>query len=161
MVSEMIHRGCKRIIYLGARQDERTLMRLQGYEQAMQEAGLPIGHVMTPKSSSYSLGTELLHEARKQYPDLDGLYCTNDDIAIGAIFECQRMGIGVPEQIAISGFHGHDVGQVMTPRLASIFTPRDEMGQQAADLLLKRMKGKIARGQVIDVGFRIITGESI
>lgn len=161
MVSEMIHRGCKRIIYLGARQDERTLMRLQGYEQAMQEAGLPIGHVMTPKSSSYSLGTELLHEARKQYPDLDGLYCTNDDIAIGAIFECQRMGIAVPEQIAISGFHGHDVGQVMTPRLASIFTPRDEMGQQAADLLLKRMKGKIARGQVIDVGFRIITGESI
>lgn len=35
------------------------------------------------------------------------------------------------------------------------------MGQQAADLLLKRMKGKIARGQVIDVGFRIIKGESI
>ena len=161
MVSEMIKRGCKRVIYLGARQDERTLMRLNGYEKAMQNAGLPTGSVMTPKSSSYSLGAELLHAARKQYPDLDGLYCTNDDIAIGAVFECQRLGISVPNDIAISGFHGHDVGQVMTPRLASIFTPRDEMGQQAADLLLKRMKGKIARGQVIDVGFRIITGESI
>ena len=161
MVSEMIKRGCKRVIYLGARQAERTLMRLNGYEKAMQNAGLPTGSVMTPKSSSYSLGAELLHAARKQYPDLDGLYCTNDDIAIGAIFECQRLGISVPNDIAISGFHGHDVGQVMTPRLASILTPRDEMGQQAADLLLKRMKGKIARGQVIDVGFRIIKGESI
>lgn len=161
MVSEMIKRGCKRVIYLGARQDERTLMRLNGYEKAMQNAGLPTGSVMTPKSSSYSLGAELLHAARKQYPDLDGLYCTNDDIAIGAIFECQRLGISVPNDIAISGFHGHDVGQVMTPRLASILTPRDEMGQQGADLLLKRMKGKIARGQVIDVGFRIIKGESI
>lgn len=161
MVKAMIARGCKRIIYLGARQDERTLMRLEGYEKAMQEANLPIGNVMTPKSSSYTLGAELLYEARKVYPDLDGLYCTNDDIAIGAIFECQRIGISVPNDIAISGFHGHDVGQVMTPRLASIFTPRDEMGQQAADLLLKRMKGKIARGQVVDVGFRIITGESI
>ena len=161
MVNEMIKRGCKRVIYLGARQDERTLMRLKGYEKAMQDARLPIGNVMTPKSSSYSLGAELLHAERKQYPDLDGLYCTNEEIEIGAVFECQSLGISVQDYIAISGFHGHDVGQVMTPRLASIFTPRDEMGQQAADLLLKRMKGKIARGQVIDVGFRIITGESI
>ncbi|HCH51453.1 MAG TPA: HTH-type transcriptional regulator GntR [Proteus sp.] len=161
MVNEMIQRGCKRVIYLGARQDERTIMRLQGYEKAMHNANLPTGNVMTPKSSSYSLGAELLHAARQQYPDLDGLYCTNDDIAIGAVFECQRVGIAVPNEIAISGFHGHDVGQVMTPRLASIFTPRDEMGQQAADLLLKRMKGKTTRGQIIDVGFRIITGESI
>lgn len=161
MVNEMIKRGCKRIIYLGARQDERTIMRLKGYEKAMQEANLPIGNMMTPQSSSYSLGAELLHKARQAYPDLDGLYCTNDDIAIGAIFECQRLGISVPRDIAISGFHGHDVGQVMTPRLASIFTPRDEMGQQAADLLLSRMKGKKARGQIIDIGFRIITGESI
>lgn len=130
MVSEMIKRGCKRVIYLGARQDERTLMRLNGYEKAMQNAGLPTGSVMTPKSSSYSLGAELLHAARKQYPDLDGLYCTNDDIAIGAIFECQRLGISVPNDIAISGFHGHDVGQVMTPRLASILTPVMKWGNK-------------------------------
>lgn len=161
MVNAMIERGCRRIIYLGARQDERTLMRLQGYQQAMHHAKLPIGDVMTAKSSSYTLGAELLHAAREQYPDLDGLYCTNDDIAIGAVFECQRLGISVPNEIAISGFHGHDIGQVMTPRLASIYTPRDEMGKQAADILLARMQGSIARGKIVDVGFEIITGESI
>ncbi|RFY49060.1 transcriptional regulator, partial [Salmonella enterica subsp. enterica serovar Enteritidis] len=42
-----------------------------------------------------------------------------------------------------------------------VFTPREQKGEQAADVFRKRMKCKIARGQVIDVGFRIITGESI
>ncbi len=40
MTQAMIARGCRRVIYLGARHDERTFMRLQGYEQAMRDAGL-------------------------------------------------------------------------------------------------------------------------
>nr|WP_314264802.1 gluconate operon transcriptional repressor GntR [uncultured Moellerella sp.] len=157
----MIAKGHRRIIYLGARQDERTLMRLHGYEQAMRDAGLPMGNIMTPESSSYSLGAKLLHDCRKKYPDVDGIFCTNDDIAIGAIFECQRLKIEIPKQLAVSGFHGHDVGQVMTPKLASVLTPRDQMGRKAAEVLLSRMKGKKLTQTQFDVGFELLIGESI
>ena len=58
MTQAMIARGCRRVIYLGARHDERTFMRLQGYEQAMRDAGLEPGNVMTQESSSYSLGRD-------------------------------------------------------------------------------------------------------
>lgn len=161
MTSAMIARGCKRIIYLGARQDERTIIRLHGYEQAMYQAGLPTGNVMTPISSSYSLGAELLRKARSQYPDIDGLFCTNDDLAIGAIFECQRTGIKIPQQLAIAGFHGHDVGQAMTPKLASILTPREEMGRHAARLLIDKIHGESLAETHVDVGFTLLIGESI
>ena len=127
----------------------------------MLDANLEPRNVMTQASSSYSLGAQLLHDCRAKYPDTDGLFCTNDDLAIGAIFECQRLGIQIPQDLAISGFHGHDVGQVMTPKLASILTPRDQMGRKAAEVLLARMSGKKLVETHFDVGFSLLTGESI
>ncbi|PHM71771.1 gluconate operon transcriptional repressor GntR [Xenorhabdus sp. KJ12.1] len=161
MTESMIGRGCRSIVYLGARQDERTLIRLQGYEVAMRSAGLQPKKMMTTASSSYSLGAQLLQETYLKYPDVDGLFCTNDDIAIGAIFECQRQGINVPEDISVAGFHGHDVGQVMTPKLASVLTPRDQMGRKAAEALLARLKGEKLEQTLIDVGFTLSLGESV
>ncbi|BBI75597.2 hypothetical protein HAALTHF_48570n [Vreelandella aquamarina] len=73
-----------------------------------------------------------MQEIQRNYPETDAIFCTNDDVAVGAYFECLRQGIGVPEHIAIAGFHGHDVGQAMTPRLASVVTPRKAIGEAAA-----------------------------
>ncbi|MGC6745718.1 hypothetical protein ACP0HM_20875 [Escherichia coli] len=35
--------------------------------------------VMVEQSSSYSSGIELIRRARREYPQLDGVFCTNDD----------------------------------------------------------------------------------
>ena len=86
----------------------------------MLDAGLVPYSVMVEQSSSYSSGIELIRQARREYPQLDGVFCTNDDLAVGAAFECQRLGLKVPDDMAIAGFHGHDIGQVMEPRLASV-----------------------------------------
>ncbi|WP_257593368.1 substrate-binding domain-containing protein, partial [Klebsiella pneumoniae] len=43
--------------------------------------------------------------ARREYPQLDGIFCTNDDLAVGAAFECQRLGLKIPDDMAIAGFH--------------------------------------------------------
>ncbi|TKI04155.1 gluconate operon transcriptional repressor GntR [Martelella alba] len=157
----MLDRGHRRIVYFGARQDERTLIKQQGYEQAMRERGLLPHSVMFAYSSSYSTGVDLLRQARREHPDMDGVICTNDDLAIGAVFECQRLGLRIPQDIAIAGFHGHDVGQVMRPRLASVLTPREEMGRLGAEKLLARLRGESVDPEKIDLGFTLLAGESI
>ena len=88
----------------------------------MLDANLTPYSVMVEQSSSYTSGIELMRQARREYPQLDGIFCTNDDLAVGAAFECQRLGLKIPEDMAIAGFHGHDIGQVMEPRLASVLT---------------------------------------
>lgn len=65
---------------------------------------------MVEQSSSYTSGIELMRQARREYPQLDGIFCTNDDLAVGAAFECQRLGLKIPDDMAIAGFHGHDIG---------------------------------------------------
>ncbi|MBX9446866.1 gluconate operon transcriptional repressor GntR [Dickeya chrysanthemi] len=161
MARYMIARGRRRVVYLGARQDERTLLKRQGYEQAMAEAGLASYSVMSESPSSYTLGGELLRQAQAEYPQVDSLFCTNDDLAIGAMFECQRQGLRVPEHIAIAGFHGHDIGQTTVPRLTSVLTPRKRIGEIGAAQLLARLHGESLPTTSVDVGFTLQVGESV
>ncbi|MAA66933.1 MAG: transcriptional regulator [Alteromonadaceae bacterium] len=161
MTSEMIRRGHRHTAYFAARLDARTLQRQEGYTRAMEEHGLPPVAMRTNLRSSYSVGATLMAQLLEEHPDADAIFCTNDDIAIGAYFECVRRGIRVPDDMAIAGFHGHDVGQVMTPRLASVITPREQLGERAARELVQRMKGEPATQQIIDLGYRIETGETL
>ncbi len=161
MVCEMIARGRRNIRYLAVRLDARTLQRQEGYAKAMIEHGLEPDTLRTNLRSSYTVGATLMAEMLRDHPETDGLFCTNDDVAIGAYFECVRQGIAVPERIAIAGFHGHDVGQVMAPRLASVITPREAMGSRAASELLARIGGGGITARVVDLGYRIEVGGTL
>ncbi|MEX1056526.1 MAG: gluconate operon transcriptional repressor GntR [Natronospirillum sp.] len=161
MVDAMIHRGHRQVLYLAVRQDARTLQRQEGYERAMIEHDLEPVTLRTTSRSSYSVGASLMAQVLTEYPQTDGLFCTNDDIAVGAYFECLKRGVRVPEEMAIAGFHGHDVGQVMSPRLASVITPREAVGEHAARELLRRIQGHPLKEAVIDLGYRIEPGGTI
>lgn len=161
MTNLMIQKGYRKIVYFGARMDVRTRLKMNGYTAAMNDAGLESFNLTTDAASSFSLGAELLNRARVKYPDMDGIVCTNDDLAIGAVFECQRLGIRVPEDIGISGFHGHDISLAMVPKLATVLTPREKIGEIAAQQLLKRIHSETADESVIDLGFTLSSGESI
>ncbi len=162
MTDEMIRRGYHHIVYLGARMDKRTHLKMQGYRQAMQTHHLTPHEVITEEPSSFSLGAKLLNQTLQQYPAVQGIFCTNDDLAIGAVFECQRQKIAIPQTLAIAGFHGHDVGQAMFPKLASVITPRKQIGKVAAQALIDRLQGKLVTlPSIIDLGFEISPGDSI
>lgn len=161
MVSEMIRRGRRQILYLAVRLDERTRQRERGYRRAMEANGLEPLTLHRTQRSSYSVGAALMREILADHPGTDGIFCTNDDTAVGACFECWRRGIEVPGRIAIAGFHGHDVGQVMSPRLASVVTPREAIGRRAAKELLARIGGQAGGDRVIDLGYRIEPGETL
>lgn len=161
MVETMILRGYKNIAYFSARQDKRTLLKMQGYEKAMKKHKLKTKVISSEAPSSFTMGAEFLQQALKDYPEINGIFCTNDDLAIGALFECQRLGISVPEQMAIAGFHGHDVGQSLTPQLATVITPRLEIGQVAAQELLNRINQIPQQSRIIDLGYDIHLGETL
>jgi len=136
----LISRGKKKIVYLAARMDERTKQKIHGYEMAVDAANLDSMVVTTMESSSYTLGATLLKRAQQEYGEIDGICCTNDDIAIGALCECIRQGIKVPQQIAIVGFHGQDIYSAMSPTLATVVTPREQIGKVAAEQLMQRIQ---------------------
>lgn len=159
----LISKGRKNIVYLAARMDERTKQKIKGFEQAVKEAGLEPKVVSTKKASSYTIGAELTQIAREKYSQIDAIYCTNDDLAIGAMFECLRQGLKIPEDISIVGFHGHNITSVVSPTLATVITPREEMGKIAAEQLLKRimLPNEPISEKIIELDTTISIGESL
>ncbi len=102
-----------------------------------------------------------MRDALAAHPDVDGVFCTNDDIAMGALLWCRERQLAVPEQISIAGFHGLEMGRQMIPSLASVITPRFEIGRRAAQMLLNKIKNNDLNHNTIDLGYQIYHGSTL
>ena len=162
MTNYLIDKGHKRIGFIGAQLDERTLSRAAGYRKAMTDAGLADARLelMVPDASSIALGAELLGRMLAQAPDCEAIFCCNDDLAHGAIYQCQRRGIAVPEQLAICGFNDLPASAWMKPSVTTISTPRYRIGFEAATLLRNAIAGRVPALGQIDLGFTLMPRES-
>ncbi|RUV78168.1 LacI family DNA-binding transcriptional regulator [Mesorhizobium sp. M5C.F.Ca.IN.020.14.1.1] len=158
----MIEMGYRRIGFIGARMDPRSQRRLAGYRAAMEAAGLfdPRLITTTPVPSSVTLGRELFRDALAKVPRLDGVFCNNDDIALGVLFECHRASIAVPMTIGITGFNDLDMMEVAFPSVTSIRTPRYEIGRLSVAMALAAIAGKRPQEPVVDLGFELKCRES-
>jgi len=162
MVRHLLGKGRRRIGFLGAQLDERTLKRAEGYRIALREAGLYDARreLLVPDPSTVGLGAEMLGRLLAVAPDCDALFCCNDDLAYGAIYQCQRRGIAVPGQLAIAGFNDLPVSAWMNPSLTTIATPRYRIGFEAATLLRQVVEGAQPALRQIDLGFTLMARES-
>jgi LacI family gluconate utilization system Gnt-I transcriptional repressor len=162
MTRYLLDKGHKRIGFIGAQLDERTLKRAEGYRKAMQDAGLadPKLEVMVEDPSTIALGAELVGRMLAKAPDCTAIFCCNDDLAHGAIYQCQRRGIAVPQQLAICGFNDLPASAWMNPSVTTIGTPRYRIGFEAATLLRSVIKGQTPDATSIDLGFTLMARES-
>lgn len=161
-VSHLISQGRRRIGVVGARMDPRVQRRLEGYRDAMKQAGLadPALILTTPTPTGMTLGGTLLADLLAKVPDLDAVFCINDDLALGALFECQRRQIPVPEKLAIVGFNDMEFMASAFPSLSSVRTNRYEMGRDAVTMLIDAIEGRRPEKPVVDLGFELMVRES-
>jgi LacI family gluconate utilization system Gnt-I transcriptional repressor len=152
--------GHRRIGQISARLDARSQRRIDGYREAMEEAAIDTSRLVasTPSPSTVALGADLLCDLLAQAPDIDAVFCCNDDLALGALFECQRRGIAVPDDLSIVGFNDLEFCASAFPAITTVATPRYEMGRRAAEIVLEIIRGSGDRphDRRIDLGFSIV-----
>ena len=153
----LLARNYRRIGYVGhdITIDVRAGKRLQGFRDAMTENGLRlIDEELFPEGgSSVEAGRVGLARLLARQPKLDAIYFSNDDLAIGGYFHCLENGISVPGQLALFGYNGLEIARLTPQPLSTIRSPRVQMGEVGARLLLAG-----GPAQVVDLGFELITG---
>ncbi|NDR58397.1 LacI family DNA-binding transcriptional regulator [Aliiruegeria sabulilitoris] len=140
MARALIAQGRRRIGYIGCdlAGDTRATKRRAGFEAALAAAGVSlVGTLVSEQPSSVVAGRKLTVEFLSRHDDIDCLYYSNDDIAVGGLFHCMDAGIPVPEQILLTGFNGLDLVQALPAQIATTHTPRHEIGLKAAQLILE------------------------
>ena len=74
-------------------------------------------------------------------PRPTALFCVSDLVAIGALRALYEANMNVPNDMAVVGFDGIELGRYTTPSLTTVDQPRMEMGRLAADMLLSQLDG--------------------
>jgi LacI family gluconate utilization system Gnt-I transcriptional repressor len=154
--------GHRRVAHLMAPRDSRALKRAEGYGRAAQEYGVEPLIVAVDEPSSVTVGARLLTETIAREPRTTAVFCGNDNLALGALFECQRRGVAVPRDMSIMGYNDLEFAAQAYPSLSTIATPRYEIARRAADIVLEVLRGAGERPteRRIDLGFRVVVRES-
>jgi LacI family transcriptional regulator, gluconate utilization system Gnt-I transcriptional repressor len=158
LTRHLLQRGHRRVAFAAAQLDPRTLQRLEGWRREMNEAGLYDATLewLNPAPSSIALGGRMFEQIIGQRPAMDAIFYCNDDLAQGALLAALRRGVRVPDEIAIAGFNDLTGSDQMVPPLTTIRTPRAEVGQAAAAMLLALMRGESVVQPVVDLGFELV-----
>jgi len=142
--------------------DPRVQRRFEGYRDAMRAASLfdPTLVVTTSVPTTVTLGGTLFADLLAQTPDIDAVFCVNDDLALGVLFECQRRQISVPRDLAIVGFNDLEFTASAVPSLSSVRTNRYEMGRHAVSMVINAIEGRRPKEPVLNLGFQLMVRES-
>ena len=162
MTRHLLVKGRRRIAFAAAQLDPRVMQRLYGWRHALQEAGVfdPTLEFLNPAPSSLALGGLMFEQIMQQRPAVDAIFFCNDDLAQGALMAALRMGVSVPQQVAIAGFNDLTGSDQMLPPLTTVRTPRARIGEAAADMLLSLMRGEEPEQPQLDLGFEIVQRQS-
>jgi LacI family transcriptional regulator, gluconate utilization system Gnt-I transcriptional repressor len=146
MVDHFVARGVTRIAFIGgdADRDTRGTDRRLGFVAAMQAQGLDATRLIAAGAPPISMreGAGAMGRLLESLPDTQAVICVSDLSAFGALTECQRRGIRVPEDIWIAGFGDYEIAEVSVPALTTINPFPREIGAQAAALILEVLDGK-------------------
>jgi LacI family gluconate utilization system Gnt-I transcriptional repressor len=162
LTRHLLERGRRRIAFAAAQLDPRTLQRLAGWRRAMQAAGLhlPTLEWLNPAASSLALGATMFEQIAAQTPPVDAMFFCNDDLAQGALLAALRLGVQVPQQVAVAGFNDLTGSDQMLPPLTTVRTPRAAIGTAAAEMLLVLMRGEEPASSVVDLGYELVVRSS-
>lgn len=161
LTEHLLARGARRIAYAAAQLDARVMQRAEGYRRALQNAGCydPALEFLWPEPSSLALGAQMFaHIMVEATPD--AIFFCNDDLAQGALMAAPRLGISVPTDVAVAGFNDLPASEQLVPSLTSVHTPRREIGQTAAQMLLQLMRGEPIESECIELAWKVVQRES-
>ena len=135
----LIEMGARRIAFAGGLPERAvTLRRMQGYRDVLAAAGLP--ELILTGRSTRAFGRELGARLPRDHPQVDGVVCFNDLVALGVMSGCHEVGRGIgPGGLSIVGFDDIEECAQVWPPLSSVRCDIAAFGEQIARVVLDRI----------------------
>ncbi|MBC6426991.1 MAG: LacI family DNA-binding transcriptional regulator [Ekhidna sp.] len=140
----LIRQGYKRIAHLaGPGTLNIAYQRLEGYKKAHEEEGLEIDEdlIVFNKISNEDETHDAVYDLLKK-KNPDALFASTDMAAIRAIKTAQEYGKSIPVDFGVVGFSNWQFTSLTSPSISTIEQPGFEMGQHAAELLIKEVESE-------------------
>ena len=137
--------------------------RVNGYQKALAEAGIPVDPDYIMNGDFQYLGgdaamTELL--ARPVKPT--AIFACNDLMALGAMRALRDAGYSIPDQMSVIGFDDITLTSMVSPSLSTVAQPIEDIARLSLDLLISRIlhKSEPAHAQKIILTTQLVIRDS-
>jgi DNA-binding LacI/PurR family transcriptional regulator len=123
--------------------------RLTGYQQALTDAGLAPDRAVCRGDFTAASGEHAMLRLLDRYPDMDAVFAASDLMAMGALRVLHRLGVRVPDEVAVVGFDDAALARYTMPLLTTVRQPVEEMGARSVAELLAQRGGDTPRTVVL------------
>ncbi len=119
--------------------------RFQGYRDGLRKCGVALDKKLIVQGyNSYDSGVEcarkLLQVPVAKRPT--AIFASNDEMAAGVLAVAHNLGLAIPEDLSVVGFDDVPLASQVWPALTTIRQPIPAMAAQAAELLLRQLRGE-------------------
>ncbi len=139
VVSVLLRRGCRHILFLTDSKSYSATEKRAGYEQAYREASLSI-----PRSLIRYVPDDI-HGVRRDLAEhslsFDAVIATDDTMAVGAIKYAKALGLQIPTQLSVIGYNNSPLAVSCEPELTSIDNRARQLCQDTVDHLIAVLGG--------------------
>lgn len=113
---------------------------------------------------SAASGELALYRLKERNPEMDGVFVSNDQMALGALQAARQLNINVPEDLAVVGFDDVPEAAYFYPKLTTIRQNTRKLGALAVEKLYESIKAKrnggSIRGEISWVKPRLVVRKS-
>jgi DNA-binding LacI/PurR family transcriptional regulator len=115
--------------------------RKQGWEDALRDMGIPVtGQHWTQGDWTSASGEAAFAELIQKYPQLNAVFVSNDQMALGVLHLAHARGLHVPEDLAVVGFDNMPEAAFFIPALTTVEQPLKELGALGVKTLVAQIE---------------------
>lgn len=166
LAQRMLERGRKKLVYIGSGEKDVAvgLDRRLGVQDALRAAGCneELPRVCCNKLT-FEEGKRCMAELLHCCPNLDGVVCATDTLALGAMRVLKDTGRQVGQDVSLAGVGDNWTGSVTEPGLTTVHFYQKQVGIEAARMLLQMLDRSDEPEPVrqINLGYQVIERGSI
>lgn len=111
------------------------LQRLNGYNDALKEAGITPAPAWMQTNLPYDSGSESVRALLCRVPGMTAVMAVDDKLALGAMSAIQQDGLKIPEDISVTGFDNFPDSALWMPPLTTVDHPIRQAAALAAEAI--------------------------
>lgn len=163
--THLLTTGRRRVALLGLqphRANQTAQQRATGYRAALAAAGVPHDPRLEAPVTHLHRG-DGARAARKLLSAAappDGIFCVNDQLALGAMRAAWELGVRVPEDLAVVGFDDIEDGRWSRPSLSTVAPDKPGLAHQAVGRLLELVAGEAGAARSTTTPHALVVRES-
>ncbi len=164
MTELLLESGKKKIAHIAVTQKDEAAgkNRTEGYKDAMKEYGLEAPEkMMITAGFNMDAGYESMKRLLNRCPELEGVFCATDTLAVGALSCLKDMGRKVPEETAVAGIGHNRLSRVVSPKITTAHLFYRTSGIEAANMLLEMIENEDHIYRQTKLGYEVVRAESV